>query len=206
MSYIYKITNLINNKVYIGKTDFSVEKRWKEHCSDYYKNKKEHRPLYCAMKKYGINNFQIETIEECESFIASEREKYWIEYYGSFKDGYNATRGGDGKCYVDTNIIFSLWDDGYNLTQIHNITNYDTHTISAHLSNYGVSSEEKYKRGYQSRFKPIARIDKNTNQIIDVFSNIEEAKRCLNIKDNTHISEVCKGKRKTAYGYKWKYL
>lgn len=74
------------------------------------------------------------------------------------------------------------------------------------MSNFGVSSKEKYQRGYAAKAKPIARIDKDTNQIIDTFSSIEEAKRKLNLKDNTHISEVCKGKRKTAYGYKWTYL
>ena len=206
MSYIYKITNKLNNKIYIGKTDFSVEKRWKEHCRDCLKVRDEQRPLYNAIQKYGIDNFFIEIVEECNSSVASDREKYWIEYYGSFKNGYNATKGGDGRSYVDVDIIFSLWNKGYNLTQIHNITNYDTHTISVHLSNFGISSEEKYQRGYAIKAKPIARIDKDTNQIIDTFSSIEEAKRKLNIKDNTHISEVCKGKRKTAYGYKWMYL
>lgn len=206
MSYIYKITNDVNGKIYIGKTDFSIEKRWKEHLSDFQRKKYENRPLYKAMYKYGPTHFHIELIEECSTQEASAREIYWIEQYGSFKNGYNATNGGDGKSYVDVEIIYALWNKGYNLTQIHNITNYDTHTISTHLSNLGISSKEKYQRGYAARAKPVARIDKDTNEIIDVFSSIEEAKRKLKIKDNTHISEVCKGKRKSAYGYKWMYL
>ena len=206
MSYIYKITNDVNGKIYIGKTDFSIEKRWKEHLSDFQRKKHENRPLYRAMYKYGSSHFHIQLIEECSVEEAPEREKYWIEQYTSFKNGYNATAGGDGRSYVDVEVIYALWNKGYNLTQIHNITNYDTHTISTHLSNLGVSSEEKYQRGYAARAKPVARIDKDTNEIIDVFSSIEEVKRKLKIKDNTHISEVCKGKRKTAYGYKWMYL
>ena len=58
--YIYKITNLINQKAYIGKTTSTIEKRWKEHCQDYKRRQYEKRPLYDAMNKYGIENFSIE--------------------------------------------------------------------------------------------------------------------------------------------------
>ena len=54
MSYIYKIINDINDKVDIGKTEFSIEKRFNEHCHDCYRRDKEKRPLYSSMKKYGI--------------------------------------------------------------------------------------------------------------------------------------------------------
>ena len=87
MAYIYKIINKKNNKIYIGKTEFSIEKRWKEHLRDSKKNLD--RPLYRAMNKYGIENFDIEQVEKTDSPV--EREQYWIEYYGSFKYGYNAT-------------------------------------------------------------------------------------------------------------------
>ena len=75
MSYIYKIVNKINNKIYIGKTNLSsIEERFKEHCYEYNKFHSEKRPLYSAMKKYGIENFQIYLLEECSSEKASERE------------------------------------------------------------------------------------------------------------------------------------
>ena len=54
MSYIYKIINDINDKVYIGKTNFSLEKRFREHCQDAFRDRNEKRPLYAAMRKYGI--------------------------------------------------------------------------------------------------------------------------------------------------------
>ena len=63
MPYIYKITNNINGKVYIGKTNYTIEKRWKEHCHDYKKLSFQKRPLYRAMAKYGPENFSIEEIE-----------------------------------------------------------------------------------------------------------------------------------------------
>ena len=76
MPYIYKITNNLNGKVYIGKTNFTIEKRWREHCQDSQKETLQKRPLYSAMKKYGIENFSIEEIEQLETpQQAEEREK-----------------------------------------------------------------------------------------------------------------------------------
>jgi hypothetical protein len=51
MPYIYKITNKINGKSYIGKTLKTVKERWSEHCQDYKKERSEKRPLYSAMSK-----------------------------------------------------------------------------------------------------------------------------------------------------------
>ena len=96
---IYKITNLINNKVYIGKTLETLETRWKQHKKD--STRFLNRPLYRAMNKYGIENFIIEIIETPMLEVLSERECYWIEYYNSFHFGYNATKGGDGKILYD---------------------------------------------------------------------------------------------------------
>ena len=107
MAYIYKIINNINQKIYIGKTSSTIEKRFKEHCNDSKKERYEKRPLYDAMNKYGIENFTVEKVEEVENDeIASEREIYWINKlrtYIGFNDcnGYNATLGGDSKRYYN---------------------------------------------------------------------------------------------------------
>ena len=108
MPYIYKITNKINNKIYIGKTSHSsIEERFKEHIRDSRKTRYEKRPLYDAMNKYGVENFSIEQIEQVKNDeIASEREQFWIEKlrtYIGFSDcnGYNATLGGDSKRYYN---------------------------------------------------------------------------------------------------------
>ena len=95
MAYIYKITNDINGKIYIGKTERTPEIRFKEHCRDYRNKSHESRPLYKAMEKYGVEHFHCEIIEQTD--YPEEREKYWIEYYQSFKVGYNATLGATEK-------------------------------------------------------------------------------------------------------------
>ena len=110
MAYIYKIVNDINDKVYIGKTEKTIEKRFKEHIHDSKRRRKEHRPLYNAMNKYGIEHFKIFPIEKVNREKASEREKYWIKKYNSCEVGYNATLGGDGKSFLDYKKILKLYD------------------------------------------------------------------------------------------------
>lgn len=73
---IYKIYNDVNDKLYIGKTVSSIEKRFQEHCDDSKKERCEKRPLYNAMNKYGIEHFFIELIEECDLKELSEKEIY----------------------------------------------------------------------------------------------------------------------------------
>ena len=55
--FIYKITNKVNNKIYIGKTMTSIEKRFQEHIRESRKERAENRPLYRAIRKYGKREF-----------------------------------------------------------------------------------------------------------------------------------------------------
>lgn len=90
--YIYKITNQLNNKCYIGQTT-DYKRRFQEHKNLGY-GIEENKLLYYAIKKYGIENFSFEVIEDKTSKY-NEREKYWIQYYDSFENGYNMTEGGE---------------------------------------------------------------------------------------------------------------
>lgn len=206
MPFIYKITNLINNKIYVGKTTETIDKRWKEHKKDFKREKCRNRPLYKAMNKYGIENFSVELIEECNFGEESDREIYWIDKLDSYHNGYNATKGGDGKSYADYNKIFKLYSDGCNLSEIKKETGYDYNTISKVLTDKGISSHEKQVRGAKNITKSIAQLDKKTMNIIQIFPSIEDAYNYLNKQSSGHITEVCNGKRQTAYGYKWKYM
>lgn len=203
MAYIYQITNDINEKIYVGKTEFSIEKRFKEHCRDAFKERNEKRPLYSAMRKYGIEHFHIELIEETDN--PEEREVYWIEQKRSFKNGYNATLGGDGKRYCDYDLIYSLYKEGLNIKEVAKILNYSTDTCSRALNQYGISKEERSIKSRLGIIKPVIQIDKSTNQILNIFPSVKAAYDCLGKQHSGHIAAVCNGKRKTAYGYKWKY-
>lgn len=94
MGYIYKIQNLINGNVYIGQTVKPVEKRFQQHRNNYDKPYFSQLILYKAFKKYGLDNFSFEALEKVDNDKLDEREKYWIDYYDSYKNGYNMTLGG----------------------------------------------------------------------------------------------------------------
>ena len=94
MGYIYKITNTINNKVYIGQTVKTVQKRFTQHKNNSNKPYFSQIILYKAFNKYGIENFICEEIEEVDNSLLDERERYWIEYYDSYFNGYNSILGG----------------------------------------------------------------------------------------------------------------
>lgn len=87
---IYKCTNFINGKAYIGQTISTIEKRWKGHCKC---KRKCH--FSSAIRKYGTQCWKLEIIEEVSSReLLNDREIYWIAYYDTFKNGYNSTSGG----------------------------------------------------------------------------------------------------------------
>ena len=94
MGYIYKITNTLNGKVYIGQTIKTIQKRFTQHKNNSNKEYFSQIVLYKAFNKYGIENFICEEIEEVPNDKLDEREKYWIEYYDSYFNGYNSTLGG----------------------------------------------------------------------------------------------------------------
>ena len=111
MGYIYKITNKLNGKIYIGKTSSTVEKRFKEHLivvdrciknqdKSYYK----HSRLYNSMCKYGVENFEIEEVECVDDALLNEREIYWISTLKTqdVTIGYNIANGGTGGATLST--------------------------------------------------------------------------------------------------------
>lgn len=96
---IYKITNLLNNKMYIGQSN-NIQRRFSEHC---YKGVKSRIVLDSAIKKYGKDNFSFEVLEECSKELLNERETYWIEFYNSVETGYNLSYGGDSQSQGENN-------------------------------------------------------------------------------------------------------
>lgn len=147
MACIYKITNIINNKVYIGQTIYDTcAHRWK-----YYRNiiGKPYAPkiaIVHALNKYGYENFKFECIEsDLKISQLDEREQYWIKYYDSYKKGYNETIGGHGKqrindeeaeemiqYYSEVKVISKVSEkfghDSKTITQLFNMLNVHIYT------------------------------------------------------------------------------
>lgn len=94
--YIYKITNLINHKFYIGQTAKNIHQRLKRHCNDALSGRLN-TPLAKAIRKYGKENFEISLIDEAQSKSELDiKEQMWIAKLNAIADGYNAATGGEG--------------------------------------------------------------------------------------------------------------
>lgn len=87
---IYKITNKINNKAYIGCSS-NIKRRWTVHRSVYKdsSSKEYQKELYIDMREYGIDNFKIEILEECKEEDLFKRESYYIQTLNTIAEGYN---------------------------------------------------------------------------------------------------------------------
>ena len=205
MAYIYQIVNDVNGKIYVGKTEFSIAKRFQEHCKDAFRERNEKRPLYNAMRKYGTEAFSIELIEECDDAFAADREAYWIGVYNAYSTGYNATLGGDGKFLYNHEAIAKRLKE---------------HPYSADVSaEFGCCADIIREIANQNNIqlqrnkKTITAYSKDGKEIKSFNSTIEAAQWCfdngkcvtLNSGVRSHIAEVANGKRKSAYGYIWKY-
>lgn len=104
---IYKITNRINGKIYIGQSK-NPKERFQSHCSP----SSNKSPVDCAINKYGRENFDFEIIEK-DIIDYNEKEKYWIAAYNSLvPNGYNISEGGKGSSGINVsgeNSSFSIY-------------------------------------------------------------------------------------------------
>lgn len=205
VSKIYKITNDINNKIYVGKTSNTLEQRFKEHCVDCQKREEEKRPLYSAMKKYGIEHFKISLIEECPiEEEEDEREIFWISYYKGYEDGYNATLGGEGKIIYSREEIISLLHQGKTTKEICDKLGCCKDTIYNVAKSFNILlniKDNELCQKMKSSRQRVYQLDKNTNtnKIIQEFDSYALAAKWL-IKNRyakgaesgirSHIGEV----------------
>ena len=90
---VYKLTNLKNQKVYIGQAA-DISERLKQHIKCGLGIDTPSNMLYAAMMKDGVENFTFEVLEECERGQLNDREKYYIDFYRAQEHGYNMSKGG----------------------------------------------------------------------------------------------------------------
>lgn len=220
---IYLITNIINNKKYIGQS-VDINKRFREHIySSLNANAKDaNSPLHQAIRKYGKENFCLTILEECNREDLNEKECFWIQYHDSYHKGYNATLGGDSDSrYNGKEVELYNFDGKF-------IKSYPTVTFAA--EDLGVSRHTLYQilagkrlstKGYQLKYAndaskqitkyknnqggkiPVCQLD-NTGKILKVYESAAEAARFIS-GDASCITKVCKHKLKTHKGYGWCY-
>ena len=223
MGYIYLRTNKINGKKYVGQaTNLEVrQKTWKS------KNHYAGKAIYNARNKYGIDNFGFEILKECDDDELDYWEMYYIkELNTKVPYGYNMTDGGEAS-WVKGKHLSEEWKrkigegnkgkkrsteakrkwseahKGKHLSEEHK----KKISISVKKSLSSIETRIKMseaKKGIPNikLSKPVLQIDKNTNEIVAEYPSLREVKRQLGL---THISECCKGKRKTCGGFKWQY-
>lgn len=205
---VYKVTNKINNKVYIGITTKTLEYRKRIHIRD---SKTKNTYFYRALRKYGEDNFTWEIIDTAKTKEELEElEKYYISLYDSFNDkgkGYNTTSGG-----------YSLYD----------ITEEEKQRRSERAKGknnpmYGVESPMKGKHFTKEHKRKISESLKNSYRPHVIGGNNPSAKKVINLDTNEifntlteasekyniskqMISKVCNGHNETAGGFRWAFV
>lgn len=228
--YIYKLTCTITGKVYVGKT-IDINRRMMQHSKI---TPKYSHHLANAIKKYGIDNFKEEIIFEVEAedravlnAALSNAEKSYIKQYDSYRNGYNSTIGGEGTNRFHwlesskkkiSESMKKFFKSAKGKAQIkHTIFCNKNREISKETrerigrGNKGKRMPEEAKikiRNYQlvnaySKHIPVLQYDLD-NSLLNRFNSITDAAKSIN-KDTSHIVSCCKGRRKTAYGFIWKY-
>lgn len=213
MSYIYCITNLINEKKYVGKTTYSITKRFQEHCRDSKKEKCERRPLYDAMNKYGIENFVVEELIECPNDELDSYEKMYIEKLQTYgHNGYNATKGGDGSILFDYDKIIETYALGGTMTECAAKMHCSVDTVKKVLTINNIPIRHN-RRGCCSDPKKVEQYSLE-GVFIKEWESITLAAHWLvnNGYAKTYNSGVkqkirlcMRGKNKTAYKFIWKF-
>jgi len=231
---IYKATNKINNKIYIGQTTQSLEDRIYFHKYRAYNELNvTHTHFINAIRKYGINNFIWEVIDEANTQEElNEKEIYWIKYYNSIENGYNIQPGGlrsDSdkfalSCGSRPFYVYKVNGDFIGefinkkkFCREHNIP--DTHIKKVLEEKYNsycgyifiykddFSQEKLQKRLSKAKqsFRQFIAINLKTNEEFGPFNTMKDCKEQLRLTSN-HIGEILKGKRKSQEGYTFKFI
>lgn len=195
---IYKITSP-NNKIYIGQS-INIEKRFKQYYS-FNKSNKSQIKLWRSLKKYGCEKHIFEIIEECEFENLNIKERYWQEYYNVIdrNKGLNLvlvkTNEKPRKLSEETKRKMSISAKGKKKKPFSKI---QLQRMSDSHKGKSFSRKTRNKMGIS-----ILQYDKDLN-LINEYPTITEASDITKVH-LSNIQRVCKGERKTAGGYIWKY-
>ena len=199
MGYIYLITNNINNKRYVGKTEKTPQERFKEHIDNVYSENDKNRPLYKALKKYGVDNFSLSILESnIPSKELAMREQYWIKKLDTYQKEYNATKGGDGVPLYDKEAIYQYYKQN-NSSIIDTARHFDCdrRVVRNALREQGIINTP-------NEIKSIYQLDRDTCEIIQTFNSIRAAARFFH-KTTSGLALALKDCWRTYANYRWCY-
>ena len=180
MGFIYKITNKINGKVYIGQTIMPIKNRMYKHYSQA-KNRKNITGIDAAIKKYGKENFEVEQILECPNEDLDLQEKFYISKYNSFENGYNLTIGGQlstTSLNININEAISKYQELKSVEETAKYFNCCSETMSKLLKANGVEIKKhlnldnlkngcKFKEGDHAKAVKIIELNLTFNSLKD---------------------------------------
>lgn len=210
LNYIYKIVNKTNGKIYIGKTTYTIAYRWTQHVSAATSDKEKddyNYLLHKAIRKYGVDNFVVEVIEEIENELQlSSREMYWISYYNSCileedSNGYNMTYGGEGASKINKQKIYQLWNKGFGSLEIAKQTGHHSTSVKNILETLeGYSKEIDFARNTGNA---VFQYSEN-GELINSYPSVSYAARQVGV-DPSVISKCCHGQKQSAAGFFWSF-
>lgn len=202
MGYIYKITNLVNNKAYVGQTRQSIEIRWDAHVYAAFRENDDNRYyLHRAINKYGLDKFKFEIIEEVPNTKLDEREIYWIAQFHTYRydelgnESYNLTRGGKGNWkYESETLLQAFFNNDEHLGNTCKDIGCSEPTLIKVLQEHDL-----FGKGSMT---PIYQISLKDGSIIKKFDSTVEVMKEFHL-GRTAISDAINRRSKTALGYAW---
>jgi group I intron endonuclease len=178
-SGIYIIKNLANNKIYVGSTNNLVGRKGR-HFSSLRKNRHHNKHLQYSFNKYKENNFGFYILEKCPINELSIREQYYID---KLKPDYNK------RIIAENNQGLKHSDQAKKKISI------------AHKGNTYNLGRVQSKESVSKREKAVLQLTKN-GDFVKEWKSLSEIERVLNFSKG-NICNCCKGKKLTAYKYKW---
>lgn len=202
---IYKVTNRINGKVYIGQTVRNLQERMEEHA------RHTNTAFDKALRKYGLDAFDVEEIDSASTMDElNQKEMHWIKFYNSIvPNGYNMCEGGGNtRGFHHSEISKRKMSESKSISYLGEKNPFfgKTHSESSKqkmsVKRKGMAhmTPESVQKVRDSHYKvKVRNIDTG-----EVFDSAKAAAEKYNLKD-THITRVCKGRRKKTGGFKWEY-